>query len=145
MAPGCGDTMSLTGTKPRTGVRGLPLASRPIRNVLRWQGLAALAGAAVAAALGGAGAAWSAAAGGLIPLVSTVVYAVVIGWGDRTRAETVILTMLRAEGAKIVTIIAGLWGVFRWFPDVVGLALFGTFVASVLMFSVAFLARERLL
>lgn len=142
MTPGCGNTMSLTGTKSGNGVRGLPLASRPIRNVLRWQGFAALTGAAVAGALGGADAAWSAAAGGLIPLISTVVYAVVIGLGDRTRAEGVILTLLRAEGAKVATIIAGLWAVLRWFPGVVALALFATFVVSVLLFSVAFLSKE---
>ncbi len=135
--------MSLAGQDSGLGARGRPLASRPIRNVLRWQGAVALIGAAIAGALGGANAAMSAAAGGLIPLVSTVVYAVVIGRGDRTRAEGVIFTMLRAEGAKIATIVVGLWVALKWLPEVVGLALFATFVVSVLVFSVAFLAKER--
>jgi hypothetical protein len=50
--------------------------------------------------------------------------------------------MLRAEGAKIATIIGGLWMVLRWYPDLVASALFITFVVSVLLFRVAFLSRE---
>ena len=134
--------MSLSGRHPRSGAGSYPLASRPIRNVLRWQGIAALAGAAVAGALGGGAAAWSAAAGGAIPLVSTVVYAVVLGFGNRTNAGSSVVTMLRAEGAKIAAIIGGLWLVLRWYPGVVASALFITFVISVLLFRVAFLSRE---
>jgi F0F1-type ATP synthase assembly protein I len=121
---------------------GSPLASRPIRNVLRWQGLAALGGAGIALASAGTAAAWSAAAGGAIPWLSTVAYAVVLGMGDRTRAERSLVTMLRAEGAKILVIVAGLWLVLRLYPGVVAGALFATFVVAVLMFSVALLARE---
>jgi F0F1-type ATP synthase assembly protein I len=76
-------------------------------------------------------------------LLSTVVYAVVAGFGDRTRAEGAIFTILRAEGAKIVTIVLGLWAALRWLPEVVALALFATFVASVLLFSAACLTKER--
>jgi F0F1-type ATP synthase assembly protein I len=134
--------MSLSGRHPRSGAGGYPLASRPIRNVLRWQGIAALVGAGISAVLGGTAAAWSAAAGGAIPLVSTVVYALVLGLGNRTNAGSSVVTMLRAEGAKIATIIGGLWMVLRWYPDVVASALFITFVVSVLLFRVAFLSRE---
>jgi F0F1-type ATP synthase assembly protein I len=118
------------------------LASRPIRNVLRWQGLATLAGGAVFGVLGGATAAWSAVAGGAVPLVSTVVYAVVVGLGKRSNAGAALMTMLRAEGAKIAVILVGLFAVLHWYPQYVAYALFSTFVASVLLFSVGILARE---
>ena len=133
--------MSLSGRHPRPGASGYPLASRPIRNVLRWQGIATLVGAGISGVLGGTAAAWSAAAGGAIPLVSTVAYALVLGLGDRTNAGSSVVTMLRAEGAKIAAIICGLWMVLRWYPGVVASALFITFVVSVLLFRVAFLTR----
>ncbi len=134
--------MSLSGRHPRPGASGYPLASRPIRNVLRWQGIAALVAAGIAGVLGGTAAAWSAAAGGAIPLVSTVVYALVLGFGNRTDAGSSVVTMLRAEGAKIAAIIGGLWVVLRWYPGVVASALFITFVIGVLLFRVAFLTRD---
>lgn len=134
--------MSPSTQLPGSGPGKSPLASRPIRNVLRWQGMAAVVGAGLGGLLAGAPAAWSAAAGGGIPLLSTVVYALVLGMGDRTCAERALVTMLRAEGAKILVIIAGLWFVLRWYPGVVAGALFVTFVVSVLLFRVAFLTRE---
>ena len=124
-----------------------PLKSRPILTVLRWQAIATLAIAALAGLWAGPHAALSAALGGLVTLSSTVVYAFVLGWGlnsGRTAsAGASIVTMLRAEGAKILVVILQLWLVLATYKDVVLAALFAAFAITVLLFSTALLARDN--
>jgi ATP synthase protein I len=124
-----------------------PLKSRPILTVLRWQAIATLAIAALSGLWAGPHAALSAALGGLVTLSSTVVYAFVLGMGlkpGRTAsAGASIVTMLRAEGAKILVIILQLWLVLATYKDVVLAALFAAFAITVLLFSTALLAREH--
>ena len=119
-----------------------PLKSKPIRTVLAWQALATLAIAAVAGVWAGGHAALSAALGGLVTLSSTVVYAFVLGIGRTATAGASVVTMLRAEGAKIFVIILQLWLVLTTYRDVVLAALFAAFAITVLLFRTAFLARE---
>ena len=119
-----------------------PLKSRPIRTVLRWQALATIAIAAVAGLWAGPHAALSAALGGLVTLSSTVVYAFMLGIGPTATAGASIVTMLRAEAAKILWIIFQLWLVLTTYRDVVLAALFAAFAITVLLFSTALLARE---
>jgi ATP synthase protein I len=119
------------------------LASRPIRTVLAWQALVTVAGAAVSAITSGRSAAMSAALGGGITVVSTAVYALVLGVGGKATAGASVLTMLRAEAAKILVIFAGLWWALTRMPDLRPLPMFATFVVAVLLFSAGFLARDR--
>ena len=119
-----------------------PLKSRPFRTVLLWQALATIAIAAIAGLWGGAHAALSAALGGLVTLSSTVVYAFMLGIGPTATAGASIVTMLRAEAAKILWIIFQLWLVLTTYRDVVLAALFAAFAVTVLLFSTAMLARE---
>ncbi|HET9337907.1 MAG TPA: ATP synthase subunit I [Casimicrobiaceae bacterium] len=119
-----------------------PLTSKPIRMVLRWQALATLAIAAAAGLWAGGHAALSAALGGLVTLSSTVVYAFVLGLGPTATAGASIVTMMRAEGAKILVILLQLWLVLATYRDVVLAALFAAFAVTVLLFSTALLARE---
>jgi len=120
-----------------------PLKSRPILTVLRWQAFATIAIAAAAGLWAGFHAALSAALGGLVTLSSTVVYAFVLGIGPTASADASIVTMLRAEGAKILVIILQLWLVLATYKDVVLAALFAAFAITVLLFSTALLAREH--
>jgi len=120
-----------------------PLKSRPILTVLRWQALATLAIAAVAGLWAGFHAALSAALGGMVTLSSTVVYAFVLGLGPTASAGASIVTMLRAEGAKILVIILQLWLVLTTYKDVVLAAMFAAFAITVLLFSTALLARDN--
>ena len=120
-----------------------PLKSRPILTVLRWQAFATIAIAAAAGLWAGFHAALSAALGGLVTLSSTVVYAFVLGIGPTASADASIVTMLRAEGAKILVIIFQLWLVLATYKDVVLAALFAAFAITVLLFSTALLAREH--
>lgn len=118
------------------------LASRPIRTVLWWQSLATLAGAALGAVLSGRAAAWSAALGGAVTLMSTVAYALVLGVGGKATAGASVMTMLRAEAAKILVIFAGLWWAMTKVQGIRPLPMFAAFVVTVLLFRVAFLARD---
>jgi ATP synthase protein I len=124
-----------------------PLKSRPILTVLRWQAIATLAIAAAAGLWAGPHAALSAALGGLVTLSSTVVYAFVLGLGLKAgpsaSAGASIVTMLRAEGAKILVIILQLWLVLTTYKDVVLAAMFAAFAITVLLFSTALLARDN--
>ena len=119
-----------------------PLKSKPIRTVLAWQAIATAAIAAVSGGWAGFHAALSAVLGGAITLSSTVVYAFVLGIGPKATAGASVVTMLRAEGAKILVIILQLWLVLATYRDVVAAALFSAFVVTVLLFRTAFLARE---
>ena len=119
-----------------------PLKSKPIRTVLAWQAIATVAIAAMAGGWAGLHAALSAALGGTVTLTSTVVYAFVLGIGQTATAGASVVTMLRAEGAKILVILLQLWLVLATYRDVVAAALFTAFVVTVLLFRTAFLARE---
>ena len=119
-----------------------PLKSKPIRTALAWQALATVAIAALAGVWAGGHVALSAALGGMVTLSSTVVYAFVLGIGQTASAGASVVTMLRAEGAKILVIILQLWLVLATYRDVVAAALFSAFVVTVLLFRTAFLARE---
>ena len=124
-----------------------PLKSRPILTVLRWQAIATLAIAAASGLWAGPHAALSAALGGLVTLSSTVVYAFVLGLGLKAgspaSAGASIVTMLRAEGAKVLVIILQLWLVLTTYKDVVLAAMFAAFAITVLLFSTALLARDN--
>lgn len=119
-----------------------PLKSKPIRTVLAWQAIATVAIAVLAGLWAGFHAALSAALGGLVTLSSTVVYAFVLGIGPTATAGASVVTMLRAEGAKVLVIILQLWLVLATYKDVVLAALFAAFAVTVLLFSTALLARE---
>lgn len=126
----------------RRGALFAPLASRPIRAVLRWQLLAGAA-CALAALLGwGSRAGWSAALGAGITVASTVAYALMLGAGEKSSAAASVATMLRAEAVKIVVVIGGFWIALTRVAGVVQFALFATFVVTVLLFRVALLVRE---
>jgi len=49
---------------------------------------------------------------------------------------------LRAEGIKIALIVGLLWLVLATYADVVAPAFFGSFIATILIFSMAFFVRE---
>jgi ATP synthase protein I len=119
-----------------------PLKSKPIRTVLAWQALATVAIAVLAGVWAGPHAALSAVLGGIVTISSTVVYAFVLGIGPKASAGASVVTMLRAEGAKILVIVLQLWLVLATYKDVVAAALFTAFAVTVLLFSTAFLAKD---
>jgi len=119
-----------------------PLKSKAIHTVLAWQALATVAIAVLAGVWSGPHAALSAALGGAVTLSSTFVYALVLGIGPKGSAEASVVTMLRAEAAKILVIVVLLWVVLAAYKDVVAAALFAAFAVTVLLFGSALLAKD---
>ena len=123
-----------------------PLKTKPIRTVLLWQLVATLAMMAIAGVWAGGHGAISAFLGGVVNLAAGVVYAFLLGVGlgatQVPDAGVTLLAMLRAEGAKILVIIGGLWFVLTAYRDIVPAAFFTAFVVTVIVFSMAFFVRE---
>ena len=123
-----------------------PLKTKPIRTVLLWQLVATLAMAAIAGVWAGGHGAMSALLGGLVNVVAGVVYAFLLGVGLRARPIAEIgaslVAMLRAEAAKILVIVAGLWLALTRYPELVTGAFFTAFVVTVIVFSMAIFVRE---
>jgi ATP synthase protein I len=57
-------------------------------------------------------------------------------------SERTLAAMFRAEGAKILLIIAGLWLSLSLYKDLVPAAFFTAFVVTVVVFSMAIMVRD---
>jgi ATP synthase protein I len=122
-----------------------PLKTKPIRTVLKWQLIATAVIAAIAGLWDGGHAALSAVLGGAINVLAGVVYALLLGVGEPRPAsiERTLTALFRAEGAKILLIIAGLWLTLSLYKDMVPLAFFSAFIVTVVVFSMAILVRDK--
>jgi ATP synthase protein I len=92
--------------------------------------------------LAGVDGALSAALGGAVSVCAGWVSAVVAAKGKGQSAGEVLFGALRAEAVKIGLIVLLLWLVLATYDSVVPLALIGSFVATVLIFTLAFFVRE---
>ena len=123
-----------------------PLKTKPIRTVLKWQLFATAAVAAIAGVWVGEQGMISGLLGGLVNIVAGVAYAFLLGLGQSARqvpdVGTTLVAMFRAEAAKILVIVGGLWLVLSAYKDVVPAAFFTAFVITVIVFSLAFFVRE---
>jgi ATP synthase protein I len=116
--------------------------SRPIRTVLRWQLLVTAALALLAGVLAGGHGALSAALGGAVSVGAGWIAAKVAAKGKAESAGGVLVTAFKAEGIKIGLIAVLLWLVLASYAEVVVLAFLGSFMATILIFSMAFFVRE---
>ena len=121
---------------------GLGALRRPIRTVLRWQLIATAALTLAGGLLAGVDGALSAALGGAVSVCAGWVSAVVAAKGRAQSAGEVLLGALRAEAVKIGLIVLLLWLVLAVYENVVAPALIGSFVITVLIFTMAFFVRE---
>jgi ATP synthase protein I len=119
------------------------LLSRPIRTVLRWQLLTTAALSIVSGVLGGVHGALSAALGGAVSIGAGVASALVATSGKADSAGGVLVTALKAEGVKLGVIAILLWVVLAAYNEVVVPVFLGSFMATVLIFSMAFFVREH--
>ena len=110
--------------------------------MLRWQVLTTAALTLVAGWLVGEHGAFSAALGGAVSVCAGLASAVVAAKGESRSAGGILVGALRAEGVKIGLIAVLLWLVLAVYKDVAVLAFLGTFLATVLIFSMAFFVRE---
>jgi ATP synthase protein I len=118
------------------------ILSKPIRVVLQWQFGVTVALALLAGWLAGMHGALSAALGGAVSMCAGVASAVVAGWGSARSAGGILVGALRAEGIKIGLIAILLWLVLATYDQVVMIAFLGTFMATIVIFSMAFFVRE---
>jgi len=116
---------------------------RPIRTVLKWQLAATAAIAAGAAGLAGEHGAVSAAAGGLISVIAGLAAAVVASTRrGASSAGGILAGALKAEALKIGLAMFLLWLVLANYEAAVIPAFLVAFVATMLIFSMAFFVRE---
>ena len=116
---------------------------KPIRTVLSWQLIATAALTLLAWILGGGHGALSAALGGAVSACAGLASAFVAAKGDAKSAGGVLIGALQAEGVKIGLIVILLWLVMATYSDVVVIAFFGSFLATILIFAMAFFVREH--
>lgn len=121
------------------GLRSLP---KPIRTVLRWQLMATAALTLAGGMLAGVDGALSAALGGAVSFCAGGVSAVVASKGKAQSAGEVLIGALVAEGVKIGLIVLLLWLVLAAYDQIVAPAFFGSFMATVLIFGMAFFVRD---
>ena len=115
---------------------------KPIITVLKWQVAATVVLTLVAALMAGAHGAASAAAGGGVSIVAGLVAALVAVLGKGSSAGGVLVGALRAEAVKIGLALLLLWLVLSNYPQAAIGVLLGTFIVTMLIFSMAFFVRD---
>jgi len=116
---------------------------RKFRPVIGLQVLATAIIASIAAWNAGVHGAVSAALGGLISIISGLVFVLLTARSKVRSAGEVLLVAFKAEGAKLFLAILLLWLVLTLYQDVVVVGLIGSFVVSILIFSVALFAGDK--
>jgi ATP synthase protein I len=121
----------------------LLIGGKPIRTVLRWQLYATIVSALIAVYWQGSHAAYSALLGGFINIAAGAVFGWMVARGDSSTAGEALHVLFRAEASKVILIVAQLWLVLAAYREIVLAAFFGTFFLTVILFAMAFIARER--
>lgn len=121
----------------------LRVRSKPIRTVLGWQLIATAVLALLAGVLGGTESAISALLGGAVSVVAGLGFAAVIQRSRDRSAGGTLITALQAEAVKIGLALILLWVVLTTYKDVVAPVCVGSFVVSILIFSMAFFVRDH--
>ncbi len=116
--------------------------SKPIRVVFRWQLAAAAVLTLAGGMLAGKHGAISAAAGALVSIIAGLAAAYVASWSGAKSAGGVVTGALRAEAVKIGLAVLLLWLVLSVYAEAVAIAFIGSFLATTVIFSMAFFVRE---
>jgi ATP synthase protein I len=116
--------------------------SKPVRVVTGWQLAATAAITLAAGTLAGWHGAVSAVAGGLISICAGLVAAVIAARNGAKSAGGVLVGALAAEAVKIVLAVILLLVVIAVYDGAVIVALIGSFMTAMLIFSMAFFVRE---
>jgi len=87
--------------------------------------------------------AMSALLGGLINVAAGTVFGWVAAYSRKRTPAEAMLALVRAEAAKVVLIVAQLWIVLVNYKQLVMAPFFGTFILTVIFFSMAFFVRDR--
>jgi ATP synthase protein I len=120
----------------------LRIQSKPVRTVLLWQVVVTVFLAVTAGLLAGTHGAVSAALGGLVSVIAGLAFAMIMQSSDERSADGTIVAALRAEALKIGLAVILLWLVLALYKDVVLIVFIGSFIVSILVFSMAFFVRD---
>ena len=115
---------------------------KPLLIVLRWQLVVTIAVAIALALLMDLQSAISAFLGGMVSIVSSAAFAIIVSRHKGYTAGGTIRTALRAEAVKIFLTIALLWIVFKLYDNVNAFAFIGTFILTVIMHSLALFVSD---
>ncbi|MGZ8204141.1 MAG: ATP synthase subunit I [Burkholderiales bacterium] len=116
---------------------------KPIRTVLRWQLYATAASMLLAALWVGLHGALSALAGGLINVAAGAVFGWIATHSRKRTAGEVLRALYRAEASKVGLIVVLLGLTLLHYKQIVLVAFFGTFILTVIFFSMAIVVRDR--
>lgn len=75
--------------------------------------------------------------GGMVSVISSTVYALIVSRHKGYTAGEAMRTALRAEAVKIIVIIVSLWTVFAAYKEINPTAFIGVFIMTVIIFSMA--------
>lgn len=117
--------------------------SKPIRTVLVWQVIATVALTLLSGWLEGGHGALSAALGGAVGVVAGLGFALMVQRGRDKSAGGTLVTALQAESVKIGLSVFLLLMVLKSYEDVIAPACVGSFILSILIFSMAFFVRDN--
>ena len=118
------------------------IKNRPLKIVLRVQLLITLVVAAAVGIFLGAQSAISAALGGGVSVITSAAFAIIVSHHKGYTAGETVRTALRAESVKIILTVSLLWIVFRFYENLNALAFIGTFILTVLAYSMALLVSD---
>jgi ATP synthase protein I len=113
------------------------------RPIIGLQFLCTAAVTLLSAWLAGLHGAISAALGGLIGIIAGLAFAVLAARSKSKSAGEALYAALRAELVKVALMVILLWIVLATYRDVVAIGLIGTFIATILIFTMAILVREK--
>jgi len=120
----------------------LRIQSKPIKIVLLWQIAVTSLLAVFAGWLSGTHGAVSAALGGLVSIAAGLAFALIMQSSNMQSATGTVVSALRAEAVKIGLAVILLWLVLAVYKDVVLIVFIGSFILSLLVFSMAFFVRD---
>jgi len=119
---------------------------RKFRPVFGSQVLATLIIASIAGWFAGVHGAISALLGGLVSIVSGLIFVFLVAKSAGQKGKSagdVVFAALKAEAAKLFLAGLLLWLVLAFYQDVVVVGLLGSFVVSILVFSMALFAADK--
>ena len=119
---------------------------RKFRPVIGLQVLATIIAASIAAWIEDVHGAISAALGGLISIIAGLVFVLLAATSVESKGRSageVLFAALKAEAAKLFLAMVLLWLVLATYQEVVVVGLLGSFVVSILIFSMALFAGDK--
>jgi ATP synthase protein I len=116
---------------------------RVFRPIIGLQVLCTAAATLLSAWLAGGHGAISAALGGSIGIIAGLAFAALAARSRSKSAGEALYAVLRAEAVKVALMVVLLWIVLATYREVVAIGLIGSFIATVMIFTLAVLVQDK--